>query len=284
MKCAQCPTIDHESHYNEFVELVSRKNNGADKSRLENIASKIRDRYKHYIDNKTAVEQVSVVRRIKSTVAALESCYINSQKFKSDHTEKIDENNPKPLPRCPYCQIRFADTFDHFLPSSSHPDYFVFAPNLVRVCSSCNEKKGNRTIVPCRKTIHPYFDDLQSKQFIKCIPTYSNGVLAANFCIDFDGPLPSNEAYLCNIIQEHFKYYKLNEMFRSEASGKITELKNEVDRLNSFVQVTQALARQVIIDRLQKEAEKFGAMNSWEFALWGSLMDFDGTYIYLLGN
>lgn len=281
MKNITAPSTSHLKHHNEFTELINRKHTGELKTRLTNLSCIIRQRYKTYLENKEAVEKTPRARRTNKSISALESCYTNSKKFKTDHTEKVDDKNPKPRPRCPYCQIGFADTFDHFLPSSRFPDFFVFEPNLIRVCGPCNEKKGDKTVSAPRGTLHPYFDDLNTKSYIKCKLTYEDGVLAANFYIDPDKPLTPLETYIHPIAKRHFDYYDLNNHFRAEASGKLTELKREVRTIAQITAISPTIIQIILQNRISNERAKFGSANSWELALWEELLKSPDTETYL---
>lgn len=68
---------------------------------------------------------------------------------------------------CPLCNHRHVETLDHYLPKSSYPRLSVTPINLVPACYPCN--KGKLASIPKKpheETLHPYYDDIDSYQWI----------------------------------------------------------------------------------------------------------------------
>jgi len=75
--------------------------------------------------------------------------------------------NSSPLKICPLCGVGPVRTLDHHLPKAHFPVLSVAPGNLVPACDWCQGKK--RDSYPTTKeeqTIHPYFDDFSSCQWL----------------------------------------------------------------------------------------------------------------------
>lgn len=60
---------------------------------------------------------------------------------------------------CSLCGSLHSHQVDHFLPQVHYPEFSIFLPNLIPICS-CNQKKGSRTIGEAfgERFLHPNFD------------------------------------------------------------------------------------------------------------------------------
>ncbi len=270
MKNVPAPIGDY---FSDFQALVARKRTILEKSTLQAIEPQIQQRYNEYIDNCSCPENVISIARTVGQQAALKSCYKNSAKFKKDLLgEEYDED--KVTPRCPYCQVDPARTWDHFLPSSKHPDYYVFPLNLIRTCHPCNESKGNRRVSPERKTIHPYFDRLSEMPYLKCT-IQIEPVIMPNYSIDPDIANPRYDNYTEEIASRHFVAYGLARKFRAEASRKLVEFKNTVQDWKLLTQELpseEAIAG-IIDNKVNMLVVRGEGPNHWEIALWQGIKE-----------
>ena len=134
----------------------------------------------------------------KSLWHCLKSCYENSKKFHDDllRSRRIGLSEAEPDPICPYCQVDHARVWDH-LPSVDFPEFFVFPPNLIRVCGDCNSKKL-ATVGATRCFLNPFYDNLRSVRYLGCTVTRigGGGRLAATFEIDPDVLNPEFNPYV----------------------------------------------------------------------------------------
>lgn len=267
-----------------FQSLVKRKNPGPARDLLVAMFPVIKGRYEHYSARKLKPETVTPAKRNTAECAALKSCYTNSLKFKRSLTPNADPANPQPLSRCPYCQIGFAETWDHFLPSSKFPDFFVYQPNLVRVCSGCNETKGNRKVSNPRSTVHPYFDDLNTVSYLSCTITKRSSALIAQFSVAPDSTGHAKDPYIEEIARRHFVGYGLETKLRAEASRKITDFKSEMLLLNTFAPLSTAILHRAMASKLRPLLGAYGAANSWEVAFWKGMTTCTDLYDYVIGQ
>jgi len=271
MKNIPVPSGDYLA---EFKALVNRKKSGPDKTTLVAMFASIGARYTEYHTNRFCVEDVSMVERSTAEKQSLKSCYMNSTKLKQGLIGD-DGGGHKPTPRCPYCQIDRASTWDHFLPSSKFPDFYVFPKNLIHVCPLCNETKGNRNVVPERKTVHPYFDKLSEMSYLKC--TVLGGIeLTVHYSINPDATDPNYDVYTARIIEQHFVIYGLARKFRAEAASKIAEFKKEIQFWTQTVsiQLSPEILNKSIDSKINNLVVRGEGPNHWEVALWNGMKGF----------
>lgn len=269
------------NHFDEFKKLVARKDDGPVKIVLEKNCSKIELRFAKYEQNRQTPENIDFVKRTKKLKNALKSCYDNSEKFKSDILEAMAIDDTKPTPRCPYCQIDPARTWDHFLPASKFPDFYVYPPNLIRACNNCNETKNTNRVTPVRKTINPFFDPLDNVRYLKCT-IQRTGELIPTFSIDPDTTVPTYSGYVDGIVRHHFESYDLSRKFRAEASSKISSFKKDIKyayRLTGQLPTQRTIDDLIELERHDLIQRGDGA-NSWEIVFWDGMHDFQGLLAY----
>jgi 5-methylcytosine-specific restriction endonuclease McrA len=69
--------------------------------------------------------------------------------------------------RCPFCNERDASTLDHYLPKSIFPEFAILPINLIPCCKDCNHEKGeHKADSETKQLIHPYYDDIDSQQWL----------------------------------------------------------------------------------------------------------------------
>lgn len=268
---ASLPYDDGFDHIAELQAIISRKDDNPVPRRttLTAIFQRLRNRYNEFLDHRHTLERVTLIPRTVDEIEALGSCYKSGTKFYRSLLAPDFREYAAPLPRCPYCQIEIARTWDHFLPSSQYPDFFVFRPNLVRVCHHCNERKGDTHVSPIRQTIHPYFDALSDVRYLACDVEYDQQ-LTLTFRIDSDITHPDYDPNVEGVVQEHFRVYGLERIFRAEASSKVTSL---VAQARLCEQVKGMAPDQATIDlivngELIALARRGNHLNHWETAFW----------------
>jgi len=267
-----------EDNFTIFMDLVDRKKNGSIKKSLMEMSLVIKERYTEYLENSSMVENVQEVNRNIIQINALKSCYKNSLIFKHKLLERSDSSH-NPTPRCPYCQIDRSTTWDHFLPSSKYPDFYVFGPNLIHACSFCNEKKGNKFVIPIRKTIHPYFDNLSEISYLNCT-VQSDIELTAYYSIKGYSAEENHDPYTREIVKQHFDIYGLARKFRAEASCKIAEFRREVHfwTQTTPVPLSEEILTKLINSKIDVLLDRGEGPNHWELALWFGMKDFPGLH------
>lgn len=82
---------------------------------------------------------------------------------------------------CAYCEIGEAIAIDHYLPSSTHPEFSLESLNLVPVCTRCNGRKLAVVPEPGKRLPHAYLDPEVGFQFLFATWSISEGTPIAKF-------------------------------------------------------------------------------------------------------
>lgn len=242
--------------------IVSRKKASPDKQLLQSSLELLVDRYLDYVAHSPRLEGFPRLLVSQTLRTALKKCYEGTSRFKRELSESLDIVNRPRL--CAYCQLKHADTWDHYLPSSLYPDLYVHPFNLVRVCHGCNEAKGDRRVTPTRQTVHPYFDKLEFN-YLKCTVVYDLD-FQVSFSIDPDTSASGYCSYTHSIVSAHFEEYGLSRQFRAEASALVEDIRTNMAKI-----AEQRIIEQSDIDteywhERRKHQNRLGEFNNWKIA------------------
>ncbi len=118
---------------------------------------------------------------------------------------------------CAGCQKAYATdraTKDHFLPSSTYPNFFVLPWNLVPICGDCNRAKSNVSPKNNKENLpHPYFNHLIfKKNWLKVV---IKKVKPLKYEFAFDDVLSPSEKQM---VKNHLVAYKLEGTFKRHMS------------------------------------------------------------------
>lgn len=165
---------------------------------------------------------------------------------------------------CPNCNQRIVSTLDHYLPKTKFSIFSLTPHNLIPCCGECNKEKLSKSPRNVDKqSIHPYFDDVTTIQWLYCdiitVPT-----------VGFKFYVRSPQVWSSNLhrrIEYHFNLFKLKNLFSSHAGSEFANIKHQLkDILNSSGQagVITHINRQ-ITSRQQV------SLNSWQVAMYQAL-------------
>ena len=117
--------------------------------------------------------------------------------------------------KCVFCNSRFAEEADHFLPKTHYPALAVLHLNLVGTCSRCNKhKSSSSTGNPSKQFVHPYFDLIPREQvFLHCTP-FDGLVFAPLYRVDPPGDWQGDVGMR---LTWQFRRLKLDGYYRQEA-------------------------------------------------------------------
>lgn len=262
-------------YYSGFVELVQRKRS-AHRPVLDAILPSLQGRFELLEQNRLRPELVPKVERSDAECEALESCYKDGEKFLRDLSVALGfDDDTQPAQLCPYCQLFPVRVWDHFLPSSKYPDFFAHPLNLIRACSECNEDKGAGRVVPVRETVHPYFDPLHI-WYLKCTITHDGHEFAADYRIDPDVASPDYDPYVHEVVERHFRAYRLGRKFRAETGRKIVDFKFNMAKLAETGPLTEEDVAREIRYEVRKLLMRGEHANSWQLAFWEGMRTFVG--------
>jgi hypothetical protein len=162
--------------------------------------------------------------------------------------------------RCPLCAQGHVRTLDHYLPKSLYPSLAVTPLNLVPACSDCNKAKMSQAPKSAgEQPLHPYFDNFETRSWLRA-EVLENAPVAVRFFIDS----PADWGQIgAERLAQHFRTYKLNEMYASYAGEELTNIREVIRLLPSATPET-------VRDYLGVERAKYEArhLNSWQTALY----------------
>lgn len=175
---------------------------------------------------------------------------------------------------CPYCQHNQIKQVDHYLPKSKKPTLAVTPLNLIPACKDCNEGKHTNT-----GFFHPYFDDVDSNQYLYCKVSFKDDDIVFTFFAK--KPLYWEETFYEKVENLFTKMndHDLLEMFRVEARLHFNMLKRNVIK-------SAKRGKDDLIDTLndyyESAVEEIG-LNSWQSALFNGLLEeIESVYTYLI--
>lgn len=260
----------------EFNDLIKGK------ERVTADIENIKEQFEVFNTNKQQLENVTQVYSKPPKCQGLNTLSCDLYKLydsTSQDTEKI-KNAVKSISsiKCPYCGIEKPSHIDHFLPRSIFPEFSMYTPNLIYVCSTCNSiYKGDKIVNEEgeRKYFNPYFDEyIEELVFLQCKIEVENGIYP-NFKFYIDD-LSETHNYEFTVIKNHFESMNLNFRYIEQIS------KEEFRRFkNRYIEKTIKQFKDVTLDKLKNDIEeKLDELydlneNNWEKVFWNSLKDCD---------
>jgi 5-methylcytosine-specific restriction endonuclease McrA len=245
VKNIQKRLADYESNKNKLENLTQKYTKPSDCKGLKDIAC---DLYKLYDSKSTA-----------------------NIKFKKE-VQKISEG------KCPYCGINEASHLDHFLPRAKFPEFSIFAPNLIHVCSICNSTyKSDDVITPTgeRKFFNPYFDDfIETTQFLKCEIELNGSVypIFKFYIEDLSATMP----YEYSVMKNHFEAMHLQTRYMEQVAKE----KFRIFR-NGYIDLKQRTYYETSLEEIKNDIDKrlrgyqCENINNLKKVFWESLKDSD---------
>lgn len=237
----------------------------------------VKSRFKDYESNKNKLESLSpsiyvkTSDEYKSLFGLYDSVSQDTENIK-DEIKKISEL------KCPYCGIESPYNLDHFLPRSRFPEFSIFAPNLIYVCSRCNTTyKSDDIITPTgeRKFFNPYYDDfIETTQFLKC-EINLNGSVYPSFRFYIED-LSATMPYEYSVMKNHFEAMHLETRYMEQiVKEKFRIFKNE------YINLQQRTYYDTSLEKIKSDIDKRlrgyqgENINNYEKVFWESLKDCD---------
>lgn len=248
----------------DVFNIINSKNHN-DRQLLFSISRKLTYRMMQYVIYRKKLHWLQRDSYSKQEKAALELCYdsdtVALSSLKKSIIDNINFQNDYLLHKCPYCLVRYPDTWDHYMPKSNYPEFSVFSGNLLRVCDTCNRKKSNGLVEVKKETIHTYFDILPDEDLLKCeVKVSHNGIPITNFFIN-----NPNKLEVVNNLTNHFNAFELNDLYKSESSSYISIRLQEL--ANNY---TNGISKEKFIEEIRRKHNsiplKWG-YNNWETAV-----------------
>jgi DNA-directed RNA polymerase subunit RPC12/RpoP len=240
----------------------------------------VKFRFTDYESNQKALENLSSSTYVKT-----------SDEYKSlfglyDSVSQDTENIKKEIKKisevkCPYCGISEPSHLDHFLPRAKYPEFSIYAPNLIYVCSICNSTYKRDDVITStgeRKFFNPYFDDfIETTQFLKCVVELNGDVYPSfKFYIqDLSATMP----YEYSVMKNHFEAMELQNRYIDQiVKEKFRRFKNRY--------VQKDISIEQLKHNIDYELEGLDCenINNWEKVFWESLKDSDECLNLIVKN
>jgi hypothetical protein len=208
-----------------FRDVVAAKHSGGGrKDRLTRRIPAIRGYYRTYGNAREELSVLCTHRATPQQKADLEHCYKKRTKPLNDLLGDIEGRIPDILKnKCPYCDIEWPRTWDHYLPTAYYPEFSTHALNLLPSCHFCNELKGNRFLNNNgeRQIVHLYFDRIPAHRYLQVqLERTPASIPLARYSI-IRPPRFAKRAF--RLINEHFSALDLLARYREAASAELAE-------------------------------------------------------------
>lgn len=244
-----CPNRDSVE---DIENIISEKNNGAIKNNLLRIQHSIISRYSAYADIELG-NRISTNTFSDDEKEALKHLYSS----KTDTAKKvIDSVSKAQLLKqagvCLSCGIGDTDQIDHFLPKEHFPEFSILHKNLVPICGTCNEIKGDNIPGAVKNYMHPMFDELPVVPFFAVSINYSESIPKVDFDII--------KVYKANVIFSHFRDLKLGERLSKKSTEYFLQIKAFKNELGD----------DFAIEEIERDISKIGVcfgVNFWKYQL-----------------
>lgn len=166
--------------------------------------------------------------------------------------------------RCPLCGQRVVSTLDHYLPKAHFPSLAIAPLNLVPSCKDCNKVKMDK--IPQNgeeETLHPYFDNVDSDVWLKCIIIEKNPA-----SLKFFADPPNNWGKLLSArVRYHFEVFELAALYGSHAADELLNIRHSVTM--TFKHGGMNAVRAFLYEAALSRSKVF--KNSWQTAMYMGL-------------
>lgn len=170
---------------------------------------------------------------------------------------------------CPLCAHRDVTTLDHYLPKAKYPRLSVVPINLIPACKDCNTGKlSSYPQTAEEETLHPYYDDIESDQWL--IATISQSrPLTINFHVIH---AIGWSDLLFERVKNHFLFFNLKRLYSTQAARELTSRKFQL--MNTYDSgAGQAGLQKLLEDEAISRARS--NLNSWQSAMYRCLANDD---------
>jgi hypothetical protein len=166
-----------------------------------------------------------------------------------------------PEDSCPLCGIGVVRGLDHHLPKGEYSRLVVVPNNLVPACEWCqSNKRAAYPTVAGDQTIHPYFDNFETVQWLKAIVLHT---APASFKFSVDSPARWS-ATKSERARHHLKTFNLGVLFSSNAAGHLVDIRHRL--FNLLVSGGAASVKAHLIE--EAASRRAAHLNSWATAMY----------------
>lgn len=184
-------------NYRLFIKVCNQRQQTI-RTSLVGIAPAIRWSYTKFMRTKPNWSRVTRNQSLANHRVHLESNYDHS--LMNVIKDRLKQNG-RDGGNCPYCGFGEITELDHFLPSSSYPEFSIYTYNLIPSCHRCNNLKRTFGHV----AFNPYYDVVINREYLKCsIRRVAHGsvLYKANFTLDLSLLTPTEIVLVNGIYQQ----------------------------------------------------------------------------------
>lgn len=162
---------------------------------------------------------------VNGNIASDDMCYTYDNKFvgvshiRNKYYDKLMATAT--TGKCPICGIGQVSNLDHYLAKSLYPIYALTPVNLTPICRDCNYVKHNTPISPDCAPLHPFYDDVDSIEWLCADVSISNNSLVAFYYVN--PKLSASNPLLYERLVEHLKLFHLSKAYAVQAATELSE-------------------------------------------------------------
>ena len=248
-----------------YDELVAASTEGR-RVALAALASKVETAAARYQAALPDLHTVRAIKLSKTQRATLVDGYEGRSTAVAKLLESMHDSTPAAnRDLCPYCSLDTSYQLDHFLPKSVHPEFSLYAPNLLPICGRCNQIKSN-TIVDdagMRAFLLPSADACLSKDLLVATLTMEPSP-HFSFAVDADAEVPP--AALLQA-RRHFDRLQLGNRYRRRANSLLVPLRTAAVSAGG----TRRNAARIVVAGLRSSHAE-GPRNGWRLAMFRAVL------------
>lgn len=257
-------------YFDWYVSIAEAKNLQTRRT-LTQIGTQVRDTYTDYVKwfRSGQLHRLRPSRGLSVHKTILEDCYdIETQPLIRLKASIREAQLDFIAYNCQYCDIDSSDTWDHYIPKSSFPEFAVLGLNLIPSCGTCNNKKNQLWKKRSERVfLNLYTDRLPKMRFLFCRIDMSGGAPSARFSLHSHQQIPPQ---LFSIIRHHFKQLDLIRRYNRKSSDEIHQTLASLKPLPKSITEYRRGLREIAAQR-QRD---FGR-NYWRAVLQLGLSDSD---------
>jgi hypothetical protein len=256
-------------------EILKNKNTTKDdptyKSRIENLKIPIKSQFGVYDENfdQNTLEYIENYEHTEDEKDDLLKLY----SYKSSVIQKLKVHvtttaTNRIINTCPNCTISEINSFDHYLPKETFPEFVVNPKNLFPSCTKCNSYKNNVWLKDGKRLfLNLYLDPLPDEQYLFVNLTISGDIVTTRFFLQNDGAIDPD---VFEIIKTHYNRLHLLERFNANINEAITSLENTITSFIGKLPIEDI--KNSIIEKSHRDRIAFG-YNYWKSILEIELMN-----------
>ncbi|MFM7859411.1 MAG: hypothetical protein ACKO96_47680 [Flammeovirgaceae bacterium] len=246
---ANCPNRDANV---DIDSIISEKYKGDIKTSLERLKALIKSRYQDYSRIELG-ERIGPRSFSEEEKRAMHHLYDSQTATAKLITAEVTRTYLLSLSGfCVSCGFGDADQIDHFLPQEHFPEFSILHKNLLPICGTCNEIKGENIPGMTKDYLHLMFDSIPNEEFLLCRITYNDHIPKSHFSVQ--------ARFQSDRIFRHFNDLKLSTRLEKKSTQYFLQIRAFKNDLGD------AFAIEEIERDLQKTGVLFGT-GYWKYLL-----------------